>query len=182
MTKANPESSACAIAFVALGANLGEREEHLHSAITALGQLGTVEAVSSLYETAPVGPVSQPDFLNAVVALQTTLPPQDLMVALLRIEQQHGRDRSVSVLKGPRTLDLDLLAYDDVVMETPGLTLPHPALAERRFMLAPLAEIAPAWRHPVSGKNAAELLAELPCTGEERGQKVRKIKLWKPST
>ncbi|MGH9615485.1 MAG: 2-amino-4-hydroxy-6-hydroxymethyldihydropteridine diphosphokinase [Acidobacteriaceae bacterium] len=150
-----------AIAYIALGSNLGERERTLRSAIDALRQLGEVSAISSFYETAPVGPVAQPDFLNAVVALKTVLPPQKLMQELLRIEQQHGRDRSASVPKGPRTLDLDLLAHGNVVMETSTLTLPHPAMETRRFVLEPLAEIAPAWRHPVSRKTAAELLASL---------------------
>ncbi len=97
------------------------------------------------------------------------------MAALLRIEQQHGRDRSASVPKGPRTLDLDLLSYGDSVMETPTLTLPHPSLAERRFVLAPLTEIAPQWRHPVSGKTAAALLSELLHRGGDFSQPLRKI-------
>lgn len=181
MTAANPRRETGAVAYIALGANLGERERALRSAIAALRQLGTVEAVSSLYETAPVGPVAQPDFLNAVVALKTALPPQELMAALLRIEQQHGRDRSASVPKGPRTLDLDLLSHGDVAMETSALTLPHPAMTERRFVLAPLAEIAPAWRHPVSSKTSAQLLAELSHRGEEHDHKVYKTGRWKPS-
>jgi 2-amino-4-hydroxy-6-hydroxymethyldihydropteridine diphosphokinase len=181
MTTANPEHGD-AIAYVALGANLGDRERTLRSAIAALRQLGTVEAISSFYETAPVGLSGQPDFLNAVVTLQTQLPPQELMNALLHIEQQHGRDRSVSVPKGPRTLDLDLLSYDNLIMETPLLTLPHPALAERRFVLVPLAEIAPQWRHPVSGKTAAELLAELSRDDRESAQTVRKMRPPKSST
>jgi 2-amino-4-hydroxy-6-hydroxymethyldihydropteridine diphosphokinase len=181
MTPVNPKHDARAVAYIALGANLGERERTLRSAVAALRQLGTVEAVSSLYETAPVGPVVQPDFLNAVVALETALPPQQLMAALLRIEQQHGRDRSASVPKGPRTLDLDLLSHGDVVMETSALTLPHPAIAERRFVLAPLAEIAPAWRHPVSGQTAGQLLAELSPRGDERGHKVHRTGRWKSS-
>jgi 2-amino-4-hydroxy-6-hydroxymethyldihydropteridine diphosphokinase len=179
MTTAKPERVDAA-AYIALGANLGDRERHLQSAIAALRQLTMVEAVSSFYETAPVGLVEQPDFLNAVVALRTWLPPQELMNALLHIEQQHGRDRNVSVPKGPRTLDLDLLSYDNLVLETPSLTLPHPALAERRFVLVPLVEIAPQWRHPVCGKTAAELLAELSHTGEESTQTVRKIKPLQP--
>lgn len=160
-------------AYIALGSNLGDREGTLRSAIVALRQLGSVEATSSSYETAPVGLVEQPDFLNAVVALRTTLSPQELMAALLRIEQQHGRDRGASVPKGPRTLDLDMLSYGDAVMETPMLTLPHPSLAERRFVLAPLAELAPQWRHPVTGKTAAILLAELSQRGGDSSQPMR---------
>ncbi len=175
MTTANPKPGAGATAYIALGANLGNREGTLRSAIDALRQLGTVDAISSFYETAPVGIVEQPDFLNAAVALQSALPPQELMTALLRIEQQHGRDRSVSVPKGPRMLDLDLLSYGDVVMETPALTLPHPSLAERRFVLVPLTEIAPQWRHPVSGKTAAALLSELSHRDGESNQTLRML-------
>ena len=175
MIQESPQHSAGATAYIGLGSNLGDREATLRSAIAAQRQLGSVDAISSFYETAPVGTVEQPDFLNAVVALQTTLPPEELMAALLRIEQDHGRDRSASVPKGPRTLDLDLLSYGDVVMETPTLTLPHPSLAERRFVLVPLAEIAPRWRHSVSGKTAAELLSELSQRDGESRQIIRKI-------
>ena len=173
MSRESSQSSHATTAYIALGSNLGDRERTLRSAIAALRQLGSLEAISSLYETAPVGPVEQPDFLNAVVALRTALPPQQLMTALLRIEHQHGRDRSASVPKGPRTLDLDLLSYGDVVMETPTLTLPHPSIAERRFVLAPLLEIAPQWRHPASGKTAANLLSELSQRGGGSGQPLR---------
>jgi 2-amino-4-hydroxy-6-hydroxymethyldihydropteridine diphosphokinase len=164
-----------AAAYVALGSNLGDRQATLRSAIAALQQLGSVDATSSLYETAPVGLVEQPDFVNAVVALRTALPPLDLMSALLRIEQQHGRDRSASVPKGPRTLDLDLLSYGDVVMDTPTLTLPHPSLADRRFVLVPLTEIAPRWRHPISGKTADDLLVEISPPNAEGDQTMRKL-------
>ncbi|MGB8478389.1 MAG: 2-amino-4-hydroxy-6-hydroxymethyldihydropteridine diphosphokinase [Acidobacteriaceae bacterium] len=174
MTTENHERSDAITSYIALGSNLGDRERTLRSAIAALRQLGSVEAASSFYETAPVGLVEQSDFLNGVVALRTTLPPQELMAALLRIEQQHGRDRSVSVPKGPRTLDLDLLSYGDVVTETPTLTLPHPSLADRRFVLVPLMEIAPQWRHPISGKTAAALLSELAQRGGEFSQPLRK--------
>jgi 2-amino-4-hydroxy-6-hydroxymethyldihydropteridine diphosphokinase len=175
MTTENQQHSAETVAYIALGSNLGDREGTLHSAIAALRQLGSVDAISSFYETASVGLVEQPDFLNAVVALRTTLPPQELMTALLRIEQQHGRDRNASVPKGPRTLDLDLLSYGNVVMETPTLTLPHPSLADRRFVLLPLTEFAPQWRHPVSGKTAAILLSELLQRGGDSSQPIRNV-------
>jgi 2-amino-4-hydroxy-6-hydroxymethyldihydropteridine diphosphokinase len=181
MTMASPHRGAETTAYIALGANLGDRERTLRSAIASLRQLGSIEAASSFYETAPVGLVEQPDFLNAVVALRTALPPQQLMAMLLRIEQQHGRDRSASVPKGPRTLDLDLLSYGDVVMETPTLTLPHPSLVERRFVLVPLTEIAPQWRHPISGKTASDLLAEISRPDAESDQAMRKLNSSTPS-
>jgi 2-amino-4-hydroxy-6-hydroxymethyldihydropteridine diphosphokinase len=175
MNRESPQNSADTTAYIALGSNLGDREGTLRSAIAALRELSSLEAISSFYETAPIGITEQPDFLNAVVALRTPLPPEELMSALLRIEQQHGRDRGASVPKGPRTLDLDLLSYGESVMETPTLTLPHPSLAERRFVLAPLTEIAPLWRHPVSGKTAAALLSELLHRGGDSSQPLRKI-------
>jgi 2-amino-4-hydroxy-6-hydroxymethyldihydropteridine diphosphokinase len=163
-----------ATAYVALGSNLGDREGHLRSAIAELRLLGHVTAVSSFYETEPVGTVPQPDFLNAVAELETRLLPEDLLSALLRIEQEHGRDRTAGPAKGPRTLDLDLLAYDSLVLETPMLTLPHPAMAQRRFVLIPLAEIAPGWRHPLYGKTAGQLLMALQ-QAADRGPAVRQI-------
>jgi 2-amino-4-hydroxy-6-hydroxymethyldihydropteridine diphosphokinase len=162
-------------AYIALGSNLGDREDYLRSAIATLSSLGNVGAVSSFYETEPVGTIPQPDFLNAVAELRTQLQPQDLLAALLRVEQQHGRDRSAAPAKGPRTLDLDLLSYDDLVLESPTLTLPHPAMAERRFVLAPLAEIAPGWRHPIREKTAAQLLDELAFEKGSHIPIVRKI-------
>ena len=164
-----------ATAYIALGSNLGNREQHLLAAIAALRRLGDVGAVSSFYETEAVGEVPQPDFLNAVVELTTHLEPEELLRALLQIEQEHGRDRSVAPPKGPRTLDLDLLSYGSRVMRTPSLTLPHPALAERRFVLEPLAEIAPQWRHPVDGKTAAQLLSELIGGNDRTLAAVRRI-------
>jgi 2-amino-4-hydroxy-6-hydroxymethyldihydropteridine diphosphokinase len=181
MSQESPQSGDAATAYIALGSNLGDRQNTLRSAITALRQIGSVDAISSFYETAPIGITEQPEFLNAVVSLRTALPPQQLMVTLLRIEQQHGRDRSASVPKGPRTLDLDLLSYGDVVMETPTLTLPHPSLAERRFVLVPLAEIASQWRHPVSGKSAAILLSDLSQSGCDCSQSLRKFHSSTPS-
>jgi 2-amino-4-hydroxy-6-hydroxymethyldihydropteridine diphosphokinase len=169
-------------AYIGLGSNLEDREGHLRAAISALGQIGNVEKISSFYETESVGTVPQPDFLNAVVGLQTALPPEYLLAELLRIEKDHGRDRSAGPPKGPRTLDLDLLAYNALVSETPSLTLPHPSLPERSFVLVPLAEIAPEWRHPVNKKTASQLLEELSEKPiQPRGHRSRAVrKIFRP--
>ena len=130
-------------AYVALGANIGEPVRHLRAAVVDLDTLPgtTVVARSSLYRSAPVGLVDQPDFINAVVSVDTTLEPLDLLRALLAIEARHGRVRSVP--NAPRTLDLDLLLHGNAVMASPELTLPHPRMHERAFVLLPLVEIAP---------------------------------------
>jgi 2-amino-4-hydroxy-6-hydroxymethyldihydropteridine diphosphokinase len=152
------------LAAIALGSNLpsefGDAEANLREAVRRVGALGEVRAVSSFYRTAPVGYTAQPEFLNAALLLDTALAPLALMDALLAIERAMGRDRSAATpVKGPRVIDLDLLMMDDVVMEEPGLTLPHPAMAERRFVLEPLAEIAPEMVHPVLELTVRELLA-----------------------
>jgi 2-amino-4-hydroxy-6-hydroxymethyldihydropteridine diphosphokinase len=153
------------LAAIALGSNLaseyGDREANLREAIRRIAALGNIGAVSSFYDTAPVGYTDQPDFLNAALLLETTSEPLPLMHALLEIERTMGRDRSASPAKGPRIIDLDLLLMDDVILATPELTLPHPAMAQRRFVLEPLAEIAPAMLDPVSGLTIARLLAGL---------------------
>jgi 2-amino-4-hydroxy-6-hydroxymethyldihydropteridine diphosphokinase len=131
-------------AFAGLGANLGDREQTLHAAAAALAAEDGIEvlAVSALRETEPVGVGEQPRFLNGAIALDTTLSARELLDRLLTVEQRFGRVR-VPGEHGPRTLDLDLLLYGNERIEEPGLTVPHPRLHERRFVLEPLAELAP---------------------------------------
>ena len=139
-------------AYVALGANLGDRERTLRAAVDALAAEDGIEvaAVSTLRETEPVGVGEQPRFLNGAAELETTLPARELLDRLLAVEQSFGRVRS-SGEHGPRTLDLDLLLYGDEVIDEPGLAVPHPRLHERSFVLEPLAELAPSLVVPGRG-------------------------------
>jgi 2-amino-4-hydroxy-6-hydroxymethyldihydropteridine diphosphokinase len=147
-------------AFVGLGANVGDRERTIREALRLLDahENVTVAAVSTLRETDPVGVVDQPRFLNGVAALDTALPPRTLLDVLLDIERALGRVRTERW--GPRTIDLDLLLYGDAVVDFPGLTLPHPRLHERRFVLEPLSDLAPELEVPGRG-TVADLLAGL---------------------
>ena len=167
------------LAAVALGSNLesrfGDRRTNLLEAVRRVGELGEVRVVSSFYDTEPVGIVAQGRFLNGALLLETELEPLELMHGLLTVERAMGRQRDGVALKGPRVIDLDLLLYikdginkdrldqngGRVVMSTDELTLPHPEMQERRFVLEPLAEIAPGMVHPVLGVTVRELLAGL---------------------
>lgn len=171
-------------AFIGIGSNQPWRghapAELLAAAIRELGDIGRVSARSSFYRTEPVGFTEQPSFLNAAVRLETELDPEALLSALIQMERHYGRNRQEAVPKGPRTLDLDiLLAISEdgagVICDAPALTLPHPEAAHRRFVLAPLAEIAPGLVHPIPNKTIAELLALLPDEGPNAVAAVQKL-------
>lgn len=148
------------LAYLSLGSNVGDRVAHLRDAIARLESIGRVVSVSSFYETEPVEVTDQPWFLNCAVGLETALTAEQLMARLLQIEQERGRRRVQK--KGPRTIDIDILLFDDLILDSPDVTIPHPAMQERRFVLEPLAEIATEARHPGMKKTIREMLEELP--------------------
>ena len=154
-------------AYIALGSNIGDSEAYLKEAIDKLDHLPTsrVEKVSSFLVTAPYGVTDQPDFLNGCLKLQTLLYPEELLRELNRIEQEAGRERIIHW--GPRTLDLDIIFYDDLICEEDDLCIPHIEMHKRSFVLKPLEEIAPYKRHPVTGKTVREMLGELENAGQE---------------
>ena len=138
-------------------------EGNLNNALAALSQGIAVSAVSSIYETEPWGFTDQPAFLNQVVGGATPLSPQQLKSFIKQIES--GLGRTPTFQYGPRIIDIDILSYGDLVLDEPGLVIPHPRIAERAFVLVPLAEIAPAWLHPVLGMTVKGLLEKMDCTG-----------------
>lgn len=153
--------------YLSTGSNMGDRELNL---LRAIGEIGTIAdlkitALSRFYETEPIGPVSQNAFLNAVLRAETTLSPRQLLTALQRIETEVFH-RKRMVAQGPRTMDIDILFYGDLVLDDADLTIPHPRIHERRFVLEPLSEIAPEFVHPVRGKTISELRTEL---GDSQG-------------
>jgi 2-amino-4-hydroxy-6-hydroxymethyldihydropteridine diphosphokinase len=157
-----------ASALIALGGNVGDVRSRFGSAIDAICRRApaALTARSSDYETPPWGGVEQPSFVNACIAVETGLAPRPLLAVLHDIERTFGRDRARETRWGPRTLDLDLIAYDDVVLDTPELTLPHPRLFERAFVLVPLAEIAP--DRMIAGHSLREALGSVSSDGIAR--------------
>jgi 2-amino-4-hydroxy-6-hydroxymethyldihydropteridine diphosphokinase len=149
------------VVYLSLGSNVGDRESNLRAAIAALPPAGVrIKQVSSIYETEPVDYLDQPWFLNCVVEAETNLEPLELLAALRAIESQMQRKKEFA--KGPRKIDLDILLYNSESIDTPELQIPHPRMHVRRFVLAPLAEIAPNLKHPAWHATAAQLLAQSP--------------------
>jgi 2-amino-4-hydroxy-6-hydroxymethyldihydropteridine diphosphokinase len=155
-------------AYLSLGSNLGDREANLRAAVAQLEVAGRLLALSALYETQPVDVPDQPWFLNCVAAIATDLTPRELLQMALKIESAMGRLRMRD--KGARKIDIDIVLFGDRIVDEPGLKIPHPAMNHRRFVLEPLAEIAPEALHPELGKTARELLTALAA-----GQTVRRL-------
>lgn len=147
------------VAYLSLGSNIGDREANLRAAISRLSELGDVAAISSFYETEPMEVVDQPWFINCAVAIATGLSAEELLAGVLAIERSMGRERTQP--KGPRNIDIDILLFGDAVIDSPALTVPHPGLANRPFVLAPLAEIAPDAVHPITLKTVRQMRDQL---------------------
>lgn len=160
------EAAAIHTVYLGLGSNLSDRDANLSAALRALADIITVEHVSSVYDTAPMLYADQPRFHNLVCQALTRLSPDALLHAVKEIERQLGRISGPRY--GPRVIDIDVLLYDRLIVNTPALTIPHPRMAERAFVLAPLAELAPTLTHPILGETIAELLRRGPESDVER--------------
>ena len=166
------------VAYVALGSNLGDRDVHLEFAVLALADLDGVDPTvcSPVYETDPMGPGEQRPYLNAVLELTTSLSPTALLEAMLDIEERAGRSRQLAVPRwSSRTLDLDLLLFGDRQIDEPDLIVPHPRLAERAFVLVPLADLAPDLVHPALGETVSALLARVSREGVRPWERCLRI-------
>jgi 2-amino-4-hydroxy-6-hydroxymethyldihydropteridine diphosphokinase len=153
-------------AYLSAGSNIGDRKQHLDAALRFLGGELRIKKVSSFFETEPVGYRDQPWFLNLAIEIETLMSPSELLCLCQDIETSCGRMRTFA--NAPRTLDLDILLFEDVIMNESGLVIPHPRLSERRFVLEPLAEIAPATMHPVLKRTIGSLLEDCPDQSEVR--------------
>ncbi len=160
------EDIAIHMVYLGLGSNIGDRDANLSAALRALAAVVTIEHVSSVYDTAPMLYTNQPRFHNLVCQATTSLTPGALLHAAKEIERQLGRTSGPRY--GPRVIDIDLLLYGRLIVNTPALTIPHPRIAERAFVLAPLAELAPTLTHPVLGETMVELLRRVPESDVER--------------
>ena len=152
--------------YLALGTNLGDRPGNLRAAIAALPPAVIVQKQSFIYETVPWGVIDQPSFLNMVILGKTLQKPQELLKNLKELETHLGRIRSIQY--GPRKIDIDILFYNDLIFDSPELTLPHPHLHERAFVLVPLGDLAPEKIHPIMRKTIRQLLANVDITGVKR--------------
>jgi len=151
------------IIYLALGTNIGDRFANLHATLAALPPIVHVGAASPIYETESWGYTDQPAFLNQVISAETQLEPLDLLAHIKHLETELGRTPTFRY--GPRLIDMDILFYDDILLATPGLEIPHPRLHERAFVLVPLVDLAPDFRHPRLGKTLQELLAQVDTDG-----------------
>lgn len=155
-------------AYIGIGSNQGNRTDYCNKALRAITKFAVIKSLSSVYETEPVGVIDQPDFINCVVEIETGLGPYELFSKLLDIENRLGRKRAGA--GGPRTIDLDLIFYDDLVIQGEDLTIPHPRAHLRRFVLEPLCEIAPDFVHPILKVSVSKLL-----NGLEDNKRVQRL-------